>query len=518
MPSPAKTSFVLLLVASAACSGEDSGVLDRPAVGTDFVIYGTAPAGRALAANSVRIVATTSIDVLKPEVIAGTDVDMMYAGLSADDLPANISPLDLMLVASNADGARPLPPLYDPHVMDVPSPAESPTPLAPIEGPGVSRERSEERDARLRTLISDLAIASPCREPTTPFDVTTPQLPIDALSSMATLSDGTTVIGFTSTSTIFLGFVPPNGTQLEARAVRTGTVALQTGERAVVLGLGGPEVDIDGEIWPRHLVVNYSGRGFGTVGAMLTWNAARRAYVDDTPPNPDTFPRYLYGVKTVTIEGTENLCTFGGALGSDRRAAIWCRPQGASDWTVYDFGRSFGVTSIVTSPSSPPIATDLAGSVWELESRGWRTVYEASINAGCEPLCTSFVATWAGAASDSRVAVIGGADAQLLFVDRSGGSVTTAAPSGLEEALFADERVDAEMPIIFTAITADPSGALWIATATPNLFRIAPGGASFERICLPKVLDTVAITSLQARDDGRFLIGASALYVTGDWR
>lgn len=507
-------AFALIVT---ACSGSDDAALETPSVGTDFAIYGTAPVGRALSAGSVRIAEIASIDVLKPEVIAGTDVDMMFAGLSPDDLPSNVSPLDLVLVPSNAANARPLPPLHDPHVMDVPSPAENPTPLAPVSGPGVSGERSGERDARLRTMISDLALANPCREPTTPFEVTTPQLPIDSLSAMDTLADGTTVIGFTSTSTIFLGFVAPNGTRLEARPIRTGTVALMAGERATVLGFEG-EVEIDGETWPKHITINYAGRGFGTVGALRTWNPTRRIFSDDTPPNQDTFPRYLYGVQTVAIEGTDHLCIFGGALGSDRRGAIWCRPEGDTVWTVYDFGRSFGVTSIVESAGSSPIATDLAGSVWELEARGWRTVYEASINAGCEPLCTSFHATWGAATNDARLAVIGGADAQLLFVERSGGSVTTGAPTNLEDALFADERFGAEMPLTFTAITVDPSGALWIATSRPDLFRIAPGSDAFERICLPKVLDVVPITSMDAREDGRFLIGASALYVTGDWR
>ncbi len=516
MQLPRRTLATLALLIT-ACSGGDDAALETPSVGTDFAIYGTAPAGRALSAGSVRISEIASIAELKPEVIAGTDVDMMFAGLSADDLPANISPLDLMLVPSNAANARPLPPLHDPHVMDVPSPAESPTPLAPIEGPGVSRERSEERDARLRTMIADLALANPCREPTTPFTVTTPQLPIDSFSAMETLEDGTTVIGFTSTSTIFLGFVPPGRSQLEARPIPTGTVALMSGERATVLGFAG-EVDIDGDVWPEHITINYSGRGFGTVGALLTWNPARRAYADDTPPNQDTFPRYLYGVDHVDIDGTENLCIFGGALGSDRRGAIWCRPDGSAEWTVFDFGQSFGVTSIVEGAGAAPIATDLAGSVWELESRGWRTVYEASINAGCEPLCTSFHATWGSSAEANRVAVIGGADAQLLFVDRSGGSVTTATPPNLEESLFADERFGAEMPLIFTAITVDDAGVLWIATSTPDLFRIAPGSATFERVCLPKVLQTVAITSMETLDDGRFLIGATALFVTGDWR
>lgn len=514
-----RARIALIPLALAACSGGDDEPFVIPALETDFAIYGTAPAGRALAASAVTIVPTTEIGLLLPEVIAGSDVDMMFAGLSEADLPSGLTPGDLMLVRQSDPLARALPMLHDPHVMDVPSPGEAPTPLVPVRGTDVTKSRSEEREARLFTLVSDLAIASPCTPLDTAFTVTTPRIPADQVTGMRAMSDGATFVAFSTTSTIIAGFIAPGSNDLEFEAVRTGTVTMVPGEVAGVYGIGTKEVTYDGRVWPVELAITYSGTGFGSVGALWVWDENRNYYVDRTPQTTETFPRILYGASHVTIDGTPNLCTYGGAQGSDRRAAIWCRPEGSTDWNVEDFGTSFGVTQIIERPGAEPIATDLAGNVWILESRGWRPIFESSINANCDPLCASFFASWRGSVDGTNLAIIGGSKAQLLYVRGGAGNVQAVAPTNLEDALFADERFGVDEPIQFSAFTTDPTGTTWYATTQPELFRQRPGEDTFERICLPDEIDLTPISAIHAREDGSFFLGMSpALFAYGSWR
>ena len=66
------------------------------------------------------------------------------------------------------------------------------------------------------------------------------------------------------------------------------------------------------------------------------------------------------------------------------------------------------------------------------------------------------------------------------------------------------------------SVTVDPNGAVWVATKRPELFRIRDN--EVDRICLPKILNDVPITAIEARADGRLFLGATALFVDGDWR
>ena len=141
------------------------------------------------------------------------------------------------------------------------------------------------------------------------------------------------------------------------------------------------------------------------------------------------------------------LCAFGGIVGSERTAAIWCRATSGGPYTVRaTFDRAFSITGLVTTPYRT-LAFDLAGTVYEeLEKGSFVPRLESNVNSGCDPLCTAFSSVHTSA-TDS-LAVLAGAGAEMLIVQDQATSVQGERPSQLSASLFGDERPGAEEPCV----------------------------------------------------------------------
>lgn len=498
-----------------ACSSDPLGI-EAPGLGTDYVVYGTAQAGRALEPGSLVIANAAGFSNVEPDSIGGGKIDMVYAGLAAADLPVNLSPAQLVFVSDRDEKARPLPPLLSAHVLEEPSDSANPAPLVPVEVTGASRDLLADRIGRFEAMINDLRVQNPCRDPTTPFVVTTPRIPADAIYTMRTLSTGQVLLGLSVTSTAVFGVVEPSRTEVTLVPVNTGTVALvERGETAIVRFLTDTEVDSPLGRVPDGLTIEIVG-GFGSVGLALRYQADRQRYLDITPRLPNAFPRSLFGIAELDLSDGPAWCVHGGVQGADRRAAIWCQRNGGQAWIVVgDFPRSFGITRIAIPRSGVPLAFDLAGGTYQLENERWVARSSSAINSGCDPLCASFSTTALAVGGGDVLGVLAGSKAQLLTVAQNGEAQPV---SGLTAALFSDERIDAVEPLRYSAAEVAPDGAIYVASTRPDLFRIAPDRETVERICLPKDVRDTPIASIEASPDGRLLLGfAPALLTFGRW-
>lgn len=499
----------------AACSSDPEG-FEAPALGTDHIVYGTAQAGRALEPGGLLVVPASGLTHVQPAAIAGGDIDMVYAGLSAADLPVDLAPEALEFVSERDDRARPLPPLRSIHVLESPGLPDDPNKLVPVEVMGASSDLLADRRDRLEVMLNGVQVRNPCRDPTTPIQVTTPRIPADAISTMHTVSTGEVLLGLSISSTVAFGLVRPGRTNVELVPVDTGTVAVvEQGESAVIRFLTPKEQDSARGKTPEGLTVEIIG-GFGSVGVALRYDPARHLYRDVTPRLTDAFPRSLFGIGELDLSGRRAWCIYGGVQGADRRAAIWCLPEGTTEWIVTgDFPRSFGITRLFERADGTALALDLAGGVYQLENERWSALSTSAINSGCDPLCASFTTTALAPESSGLLGLLGGAKAQLLLVSGNGEAKPIAALSG---ALFADERPDGDDPIRYSAAEIAPDGSIYLATTRPELFRVSPDQGRVERICLPKSVRDTPIASVEASPDGRLLLGFSpALLAFGRW-
>jgi hypothetical protein len=133
-------------------------------------------------------------------------------------------------------------------------------------------------------------------------------------------------------------------------------------------------------------------------------------------------------------------------------------------------------------------------------------------------LCANFSA-FALARRGDLFGVLAGGKAQVLLLEPTGGSLRATEPEILPQALFSDERVDAELAKRFTSATVAPDGAIWLGTDSPDLFRISPDLGKVERICLPKELAGTQIAAIEAHPNGRLILGlAPAIFAFTDWR
>jgi hypothetical protein len=502
----------------ASCKEKDPGIA-VPSVGTEFALFGTAAEGRGIAASSVVIRRSAEITTVAPEPIGGGNVDMVFAGLEGEDFPVDLPPDRIELVAPSDERARPLPKIHAAHVFEEPAPFEHPSALVPVDQPSVPKDFLADRVARLEAMLRGFAVENPCRELLAPFTVNTPRIPADAVVAMRTLSSGETFVGFSATSTAILGVFGPSDTEPEIIGVTTSTVTpVLEGEVADISDLGDTEALLDGRPVPGELVVNVQG-GFGSVGSSAFWDPAKRRWVDDTPPLAEAFPRFLFGSRHVSLDGAGVICTYGAVQGSDRAAAIWCRPEAGGPWSLAGrFTRKFGVTAIDVHEGNI-LAFDLAGTVYEhVRQDDWSAIFTSALNAGCDPLCANFAALRIVRAPD-LFGVMAGGKAQVLFLIPSGGSLQAIAPEIIPAALFSDEREDAERPKRFTAAASSPDGALWLGTETPDLFRVAPDRATVERICLPKDVSGYVISGIEPHPEGRLILGFSpSVFAFSDWR
>jgi hypothetical protein len=219
------------------------------------------------------------------------------------------------------------------------------------------------------------------------------------------------------------------------------------------------------------------------------------------------------------IDGAASICTFGGTQGADRSAAVWCKPAGGGEWTVRArFGKKFAVRALEADKDAL-LAFDLSGTVYEHRgSDDWNPIFSSALNAGCDPLCANFAA-FALASRTDLFGVMAGGKAQVLLLEPASGTLRAVEPEIVPDALFSDERVEAEEPKRFTAVGVAPDGAIWLGTDAPDLLRISPDRTSVERICLPKDLDGTQIASIEAHPNGRLILGlAPAIFAFTDWR
>lgn len=503
-----------------ACGGDDDTPrVSPPSFDTSHALYGTAAAGRAIPISSLRVVEADALGDLAPEPVSGTDVDMLVAGLDASDLPDSLPPDSLRFVGANEADARPLPRLRDPHVFSAPAPFERPSALVPVDGPELSRDEREERSLRLDSLLSGLGIESPCEALASPLSVTTPRISADSIRVMRTLSSGDTVLGFSITSTVVFGLVRPGRTDVTLVPAPTVEPILEQGEVAELQWFSDDEVEVDGRRLPAAFTFDIAG-GFGSAGVHMRWDQARRRYVEDTPNTPESAPRHLEGMIALELDGAPHTCGYGGAVGNERVATLWCRAETSTVWRAQiSVAKAFSLTGVRPRASGAHLATDLAGSVYEYAGNGrWATVLETSLNAGCDPLCASF-SSFAALPGDARLGIMGGGRAQLLLLEAGGAGVQARRPEALDRALFFDERPEAPDPLRFSAIERAPDGALWIADVRPSLFRYDPAADTVQRFCLPEALREVPIASIEAREDGALILGMSpALLAFGRWQ
>jgi hypothetical protein len=510
---------LIALFSIIACNDGASGTLELPVLDTEFAMYGTAAEGRSIAASSVRVARTTDLETLAPDPIGGGNVDMVFAGLDPADFPIDLSPDALTFVSDDDELARPLPNIHSPHVFEEPVPPDQPATLVPVDQPSVPQEFLVDREDRLERMLSGFAIQNPCRQPVQEFSVYTPRIPAEAILVMRTMSSGETIVGFSATSTAIIGVLGPSDQDPELIGVTTSTsTPVLDGEVAKIYDLGDTEVSARGRVLPGELTLNIEG-GFGSVGGVAFWSDARDRWVDDTPPLAEAFPRALYGVRHATVDGVPSICTFGGLQGSDRAAAIWCRDATGGEWTLRGrFTRKFGVRA-VEEESGVLLAFDISGAVYEhAGGDSWNPIFSSALNSGCDPLCANFSA-FARTREKDFFGVMAGTKAQVLLLERGGTSLVAVEPEIVPQALFADERADAELAKRFISAAVDPDGATWLGTETPDLFRISPDRTKVERICLPEDLEGTQIVSIEPHPNGRLILGlAPAIFAFTDWR
>lgn len=509
----------LALCMLACGDGGPDAALSVPDPGTSHVVYGTASAGRALRPGALVVAPAAGLETVTPEVIGGSGVDMLFAGVDPADLPKQLDVLDLRFAAETDVGARRMITLHAPYVLRGPSDPEAPEPLVPVDEGGLSRDVREERTARLAQLLAGLGVEDPCVELPTPLTVTTPRTSAEFIGAMQVLGGGDVAMGFSMTSTVMVGVLPATGGEVRPVPLPTEAPILLQGESAEARWLSSDGIEVEGRQLPRALTFDVSS-GFGTTAVAYTWSEASRRYVQTTPFTADSSPRTLRGIVAVPLDGEPSVCAFGGEQGADRTATIWCRTETSTTWRVsLSLPRSGAVTTVVPRADERHVAVDVTGSVYQYGGQDrWSVVLESAVNSGCDPICAAFTTTLPAPGVASLVTVAAGAQAQLLLVEEDGG-LTARRPAALNDALFADERPGAEDPLRISAVSQAADGTLFIADAHPTLLRLAPDGSRVDRICLPRDMRDVPIASLLAHPDGRLLVGMSpALLATGAWR
>jgi hypothetical protein len=518
-----------LFVASmlAACGEPEAPPFEIPRTNTDFVIFGTAQAGRAVVPSAVRIVRATDLATLRPDSISGGDVDMFFAGLDRADLPAGLDPTMLVVVGKNDAGARALPPLYAPHVLERTGPADAGLVLGPATGDGLPSSVAAERAERLRKMIEGLAIEDPCAEPSAPISVTVPRTSGEEIHVFRTLSSGETFVGFSMTSTVMLGVLDPVTLDLDLVGVDTGSVALERGERTRVFDLGDREArGPGGRLMPDAIALTYVG-AFGTAAQLLVLDPARGRYADDTPfpADPATQsiqPDLLSGVRHVELDGVPTLCAHGSVRGPNRVAGLWCRTETSTVWSVGAAVRdAYSFIGVVDrGGDDPPLALDITGRAYAHEPRGWRPIVEPAVNDGCAPPCVTFDPVVRAPASTGLLAAVGGSDAQVLLLSaRSSGAPELSALEITDSVLFSDERMGApDGGLRFTSLAFSPDGALWLGSRAPVLVRVSSDRTAAERLCLPPDAEGATVTAIEAHPSGQLYLGMSpAMLGFGRW-
>ena len=498
---------------AAGCSSEEAAPFDLPALSTPYALFATAAAGRPLSPNAVQVIDLQGgVPELRPAFIAGGDIDALWAGLDPLDLPIGLTPEALTFVRGNERGTRALPTLYTPHVLRAPSDPELPDPLVPVDDISLTRSVREDREGRLSTMLSGVAISEPCRAPPEAWQVNTPIISPEAVIAARPMSDGTTVLGLAATSTAVIGVLARNGRDVQIIGV--GFEWVQEGERATVLGLDGEEViHPSGARVPSALSVDVE-IAFGGTGSAWLYRQGQWRRDEGLDPLQ---PRAILGIREVTVDGVPSLCAFGLGQGPQRPANIWCRAAAGGEWSaIANFENRFGMTTLVELNDNSLLAVDFGGTVYRRPSGNsdWIISAEAVVNVGCQPLCATIprIASTNGGAGAPDGFWVAGDKSQVLRLDVVGGQIDVSTPSGIDEILFGDERRSATTPIDFVAVVRSPDGALWLATNNNVLLRRDPTG-QFERVCMPDAFEGVAVGALAVHDDGRLIMSGSPIFL-----
>ena len=508
--------IVALSAALVSCASDEEASFTLPTLGTPYALFGTAAAGRAIPPSALRVIDTEQPPAdLRPEFIAGSDVDVVWAGIDPLTLPGAITPEDLVFVRSDIAGTRALPPLLTPYVLRAPSPPDRPEPLVDVEAEGLSSTVRRDRMQRLEDMLADAAVEEPCRRPQ--WTVNTPRIPSDSVVSARVMSDGSTVLGLATTSTAVLGVVAPGSLEVDLIGVGSGPEVVPESTRASVRALDGDEVrHASGALVPSAVTIIVQS-GIAVAGSIWLWSSTR--WLEDTPLLEAALPRSIGGLRTLEIDGVPSLCAIGTAQGSSRPGAIWCRPQAGGEWQVdATFDGRFGVTELTPLAGGGLLAADRTGTVYRRAGTEWVSVFDAPANQGCMPPCLLISLAVLDPLPGGFALWLAGEKLQLLRVVNESGNLETTVAGGFDDVLFADERPDAAVPTDFQAATMSPDGALWLATNRGFLIRRDPTGGS-ERVCLPDSFEAVDVGAIVAHDDGRLLVsGSPVLLAQTSWR
>ena len=501
--------LLLVFAALFACSNDEDVAFTLPPLSTPYALFATAAAGRPLRPSAVQRFDVNDLPAgLRPETISGGDIDVVWAGLDDADMPAGLTVEDLVFVRSDTDGTRPLPPIYEAHVLRAPSPPEAPDPLVPLLDNDVSSSVRADRENRLDTMLSDLAIADPCVDPAVPWQINTPRISSEAVARARVMSDGSTILGLSTTSTAVMGSIAANSLDVVLIGVGTGEDVVPPLSRAAVIALDGAEVTHrSGRLVPSRVSLTVQS-GLGAGASVWLWdNSTWRE--DIALIAAEDQPRSIQGLRQLNVDGVPSLCAYGVSLSSQRPATLWCRPVDGETWsTIGLFDARFGFSTVAELSDGRLIAADYSGTVYARSSAGWSTIFESVLNVGCDLPCVTIRHAVHQDTSDARLIWLAGDKMALLRVRIDGNDVTADAPSGLDAALFADERATASLPANIADATLSPDGALWMATDRGLLLRRDPAG-SVQRICLPPALKGVDIGAIVTHADGRLLVAGS---------
>ncbi len=481
-----------IFAALGACSDPAAEGLPLPDLDAELALAAVAPEGASADPRFVAKIPWTAEARYEPEPLDGS-VDGFVGGLSQVDLPAALPIGALSLVDRRTGGARPLPPLRRPHVLDPPGPIDRAVGFLPVQDRLLDPLEQDPRKDRLARLLEGVWVEEPCRGRPEDVLATVPRTPAEGFLGVRVGADGTTKLGLVASGTIAVAVFAPGSTEPRIEGFSAPDPDAIAGRQVAVRAIGPREAGR-----PAFLVLDVGG-GARRQGYLL--RARGRAFVDDTPATAGAPALNLRGLAILEGERGPVECAFGSVVAGTRDAGVWCRALGGADWSL-ELQVQEGQTIVALAAAGPGVwlAADRAGAVHQRDAGGWRTVSQAPINTGCRPACAAFDLALLG----PNLLAVAGAQAQLARMSEDG----RAAPVDLAPVTFVDERPGGERAWTFTAAARAPDGRWWLGTGQGVLLRADPELETFERICLPPEVAEHPITAVAAAPDGRLLLAA----------
>jgi hypothetical protein len=532
MRSVLRPKWLLALGLLIGCGSSKPNLPGLPPLGTTWVLMGATSSGRPLSPSDIAVKRASDLSPAPVPGFGSALEDMVYAGIADADLPAGITPDQLMWVDATAEThARPPPPLTSPHVLDAPSKPGDPAIFVLVDEPGLNEAEHMDRTMRLQQLLSGLAISDPCLDNARPA-FTAPRTQAVGFDSVQIMSSGDIVFGTAATSTAILGVFSQSSATYKEVGVWTGTVAgpIKDGEGTVIGALGPEEAtDPSGTVFPKELGL-FRGQILGHV-AIFSPSAGR--YIDDTPRHIAEQPGAITGYRHITYDGVDSLCMFGGVVESVGPAgtavgAMWCRPYGGGSWrsiALIPYARDF--TDLIVRDGTPPLAIDYQGAFYVrtgTRATDWREMVRPKVNQGdaCKMVACANVKTVVEAPpSADFIAIVAGNKAEVDVLTFAGGmSAQAETIDAVPTAMFADERTGGAIEVSFRSGLMTQDGAVWLGTTQQFLVRIAPDRKSAARVCLDNTTGANgAVTALAATAEGKLVIGTTPSSIgVGTWQ